>query len=88
MIVDAFIYLAGSIILLLVQIFPKESTLGLDFSGAFDYAGQYVTFLNGIAPLDTMMQCLTLIISIEITVLLFKAIKWMVSYIPIVGGKG
>jgi hypothetical protein len=39
-------------------------------------------------PVSVMLWCLTLVFGVEIAIFGFKTIKWIISFIPLIGGKG
>jgi len=50
--------------------------------------GGYLTMWSPILPISTLIACLTLVFGVEIGIFSFKGIKWIISHIPFIGGKG
>lgn len=59
-----------------------DVTLPANFSTAITNASGYYNSLNGILPLDTMLQILGLSLAIEGAYLTYKLIMWVIQKIP------
>lgn len=77
-----------SFVAFLIGLFPTGGTLPTELHDAVVYLGGYVGMLDPIVPVATLLTCITLIVTVEIGVWSFKAIRWAISHIPFFGGKG
>lgn len=88
MITTAIINLAYFLINGLISFFP----VGTGFpSAAHDAAialGGYLGILSPLIPTSTLLTCLTLVLTVELAIFGFKTLKWVISHIPWIGGKG
>jgi len=88
MITNALILVALFIINLIVFIFPASTGFPDEVSTAVTALGGYAGIVNPIFPLDTLATILGLVITFELVVFAFKGLKWVMSHIPYVGGRG
>lgn len=88
MITDILITFAYTIINAIINIFPTSTGFSGDVNTAFTALGGYVGIWKSILPISTLATCLSLVIGIELSVFLFKTLKWIISHIPQIGGKG
>jgi len=72
----------------IIDIFPTGSTFPTEVHTAFSTLGSYVGLMDVFVPVSTMLWCLTLLFGIEIAIFGFKTLKWVISFIPMIGGKG
>lgn len=59
-----------------------NASLDSNFSTALSTAGGYYHSLNGILPVDTMLQILGVSLAIEGAYLIFKVIMWIIAKVP------
>lgn len=71
-----------------ISLFPTGTGFPTEVHSAFTTLGGYIGLIDVLVPVQTMLWCLTLIFSVEIAVFGFKTIKWIISHIPFIGGKG
>jgi len=88
MITDAFVSVALYIINLILSIFPNSSGFPAAFDTAINQISGYVGIFSPIFPIVTMATILGLIITFEIAIFGFNALKWIFSHVPLIGGKG
>jgi len=88
MIFTAFIAIAYYVLGAILSIFPSSSGFPSQVDSAIAYVAGYVGILDPLVPLSTLATILSLIITFELSVFAFKGIKWLISHIPFVGGKG
>jgi len=88
MIFSAFVYLGYYIITALVAVLPSSSGFPADVQSAFTTMAGYVQILNTLLPLSTLATVLALLISVDLAIFGFKSLKWLISHIPFVGGRG
>jgi len=72
----------------LISIFPSGSTFGTDVHSAFSTLGSYFGVMDSFVPINTLFNCLLLVFGVEIAIFGFKTLKWVISHIPMIGGKG
>lgn len=88
MITETLLTISNFVISIIINLFPAGTGFPSSVHTAASYLGQNVGFLNPIIPLETLQQILLLIIGIEILIFTFKTVKWAVSFLPFVGGRG
>jgi len=88
MIVSAFLNIINFFFELIVSVFPSGTGFPASVHSSAQMVGGYVGILDPIFPIDTLYQVITLVIVIEIAILGFKSLKWLMSHIPLVGGRG
>jgi len=72
----------------LINHLPSGGVFPTEVHSAFSTLGGYVGMFDVFVPISTLLYCLLLLFSVEIGVFAFKTIKWLVSHIPLIGGKG
>lgn len=72
----------------IVSIFPSSAGFPVEVNNAVAFVAGYVGILDPLVPLGTLATILTLVITFELSVFGFKGLKWLISHIPFVGGKG
>lgn len=87
MITDALINLAYSVVSGIINLFPAGGTFPAEVHTASTAIGQYFTLLSPIIPISTVATVISLIFTIEIAIFSFKTLRWLMTYIPFVGGK-
>lgn len=88
MITSAFIYFSAYILSLLLAVFPSSGGFSSDVTTAFTQLGGYTAIINTLIPLSTLSTILGLIIAIELIIFAFKGLRFILGYVPVVGGKG
>lgn len=88
MILSALIILATFLVETILFIFPASTGFPAEVSSAVSFIGGYVGIFDPLIPMSTVGQILSLVIVFELAVFGFKAFKWMISHIPLVGGRG
>jgi len=88
MITNALIALALAIVGGILSIFPDSSGLPPQVDDAVAYIGGYAGILDPLVPLATMATIISLLITVELSIFAFKGLRWIFSYVPMVGGKG
>ena len=87
MITDSIINLAYSIITLLIGIFPTSPGFPSDFQTAITTIAGYSTIADAILPFSTLGQIIGLIIAFELLVFSWKGLRFILSYVPFIGGR-
>lgn len=86
MITDIFIYIIGSFVALVANAFVSIGTIfPTQILNAISSLFQYVNYLNGILPMDTIMLALSIYIKVAIFYYAVKLILFVFSLIPIIG---
>lgn len=67
---------------------PSGGGFPTEVHEAFGTLGNYVGIIDVFVPLSIVIFCLTLLFSVEIAIFGFKTIKWIITHIPFIGGKG
>lgn len=62
----------------------SDVTLDPNFATAISNAGGYYHSLNGILPIDTMLQILGVFVVIESAYLIYKILMWIIRKIPMI----
>jgi len=72
----------------LISIFPVGTGFPADFHTAMSALGGYLHILDPIVPINILLSCLLLLFTVEIAIFGFRTLKWLISHIPFLGGKG
>jgi len=88
MIFTSFVYLAAYVLGFIVDILPVSTGFPSDVQTAFNTMGGYVQLLDTLLPIGTLAIVLGILVSVDVAIFGFKTFKWLVSYIPFVGGRG
>jgi len=88
MISDAFLSIATYVLGFLALVFPEGSGFPTEVHSSASVIGGYARTLDPVLPFDTLATVLLLLVAVELAVLSFRAIRWMVSHIPFIGGRG
>jgi len=72
----------------IIPIFPLSTGFSSDVHDAFVFFGSKATILDPIFPFATMGSVIGLVIGVELLIFGFKGIKWIISHIPWIGGRG
>jgi len=88
MIFTAFISLAGYIVLLIAGLLPVSSGFPPEVQSSITTMGQYMRVLDLVLPISTLASIIALVVSAEVAIFGFKTVKWLISHIPLVGGRG
>lgn len=88
MIPDAIINFAYSFIAFFIGLIPPSQGFPTDALTSAQTIGGYVGIFSPVISIATLASTLTLVFSVEIGVFGFKTLKWIVSHVPLIGGKG
>jgi hypothetical protein len=88
MIFTAIITLSAVIVSTILLIFPTSSGFPVEVDNAVSFIGGYVGMFDPLIPMSTLGQILVLVLTFELAVFGFKAFKWVISHVPLVGGRG
>lgn len=88
MISTAFVLFAYYVVSLLLVVFPASDGFPADVLTAFTNIGGYTAIINTLVPLGTLSTIIGLIIAVELLIFAFNALRFIMGYVPVVGGKG
>jgi len=88
MITTAIITLSAFLVSTVLLIFPPSQGFPVEVSEAVTFIGGYVGIFDPLIPMATLAQILGLVIAFELAVFGFKGFKWVISHIPMIGGRG
>jgi len=88
MIISAIISVGYYLLSGIIGILPSSTGFPSEAHAAMSGLGGYLGIWSPILPLATLGTLLTLVFSVEIAIFGFKSVKWIVSHIPWIGGKG
>jgi len=87
MLVDAIINLAYLTIAGLVGLFPAGSGFPSEVHSAAIALGGYFQLLSPLVPIPTLVFIVGLVFAFEMVMFSFRTIRWLVGYVPMIGGK-
>ena len=88
MIIDGIINFIFTILQTIIGALPIGGGLPTEVHTAGTFFGNYLAILDPLVPISTLGTIIGLIITFELALFAFKTIKWLISYIPFVGGRG
>jgi len=88
MITTMFINLAYYVLAIIFSIFPSSTGFPTSVQTAFTTFAGYTAIINTLVPMNTLGQILGLVISFELIVFAWKGLRFILGYVPVVGGKG
>jgi len=84
MITSIFINTAYYILGFLVNLFPVSSGFPSEVGEAFTYLGGYVGMIDPLVPVDTLIEAVTILVTVELGILTFRILAWLLGKIPFV----
>jgi len=88
MIFSAFVILASYVILAIAGVLPDSTGFPPEVSAAITTMGQYARVLDLLLPVSTLATIIALVLSTQVAIFTFKSLKWIISYLPFIGGRG
>jgi len=88
MITTTIINIAYGVLNWIIGLLPLSTGFPSDAHTAIRTLGGYLGIASPLVPITTLLTVLTLIFSIEIGIFGFKTVKWIISHVPFVGGRG
>lgn len=70
----------------LISVFPVGTGFPDGIHSAFSTLGGYFHILDPLVPISTLLTCVLLVFGVEIALFAFRTLKWILSYIPFIGG--
>jgi len=72
----------------LINLLPAGAVFPSSVHTAFSTLGSYFGVMDVFIPLSVLYWCLITIFGVEVAIFGFKTVKWVISHIPWIGGKG
>jgi len=72
----------------LINMFPPSTGFPSEILPAAQTIGEYFGMFSPLISISTLLSCLTLVFSVEIAIFGFRTLKWVISHLPFIGGKG
>lgn len=88
MIPNALILIAYSILNWLIGLLPTSTGFPTAAHEAMAGLGGYLAIWTPILPVATLLTILTIVYGVEVGIFTFKGVKWIISHIPLIGGRG
>jgi len=88
MITTLILNIAYYFVLVLFSVFPTSSGFPPEVLEAITQISGYTALINTLVPMDTLGRILILVTAFELTVFAWKGLRFIVGYIPLVGGRG
>jgi len=85
MIISGFLYLASTILTLILAVFPASAGLPSEFTSALSTFSGYVGIIDPLVPVATLATAVGIVMSYELVVFTFKGLVWTYQRIPFVG---
>jgi len=71
-----------------IAFFPVGSGFPSDVHTSVVWLGGFFGLINDIVPISTLVTAVGIVFAVEIAIYGFKTLKWIISHIPLIGGKG
>jgi len=88
MILSGIILIGAYLLTWVIGILPASTGFPDEAHAAMAGLGGYLGIWSPILPIATLGTLVTLVFSVEIAIFGFKGVKWVISHIPWIGGKG
>jgi len=88
MITTGFINIGYYILHWLIGLFPVGSNLPASAHTAAAYLGSFFALIDPLVPTTTLATIVGLIFGVEIAFFGWRTLKWILSFIPFIGGRG
>jgi len=72
----------------LINMFPPSAGFPAEAEVALTTLGGYFGMFSPLIDMPTLLTCLTLIFTVEIGIYGFRTLKWVISHLPLIGGRG
>lgn len=88
MITSAFLYISSSLLTFIVGLFPDSSGLPAEVQDSITTFAGYMGIIDPLVPVATLGTLVGLVFLYEITIFAYKGVRWAISHIPFIGGRG
>jgi len=88
MITNAILNIGFIMLQWIINLFPQSTGYDSSFHTAMSSLGGYLAIWTPILPIGILSTLLLLVFSVELAIFGFKSVKWIISHIPWIGGKG
>jgi len=68
--------------------FPAGSGFNETVHNSVIWLGGYLALIDDLVPISTLATIMLLVFSLEIGLFGFRTLKWIISHIPAIGGRG
>ena len=75
------LYAAIALLIAPLNLLPN-ATINPNVSSALAQVGDYFAIMNGIFPIGTLLAVLGAVLSVEVFILTYKVIMWVIKKIP------
>lgn len=72
----------------IINFFPLSQGFPPQALQAANAIGSKIGIFGPVMPLDTLSLCLGILFSAQLGIWGFKTIKWIMSHVPFIGGRG
>jgi len=84
LVINVVVWFLGTII----NFFPASDGFPPEAFTAVGKLGGYFDMFSPLIPMDTLLTVLTILFTVEIAVFGFRTLKWILSHLPFIGGRG
>jgi len=88
MIADLFFSIVFWLVNGLINMLPASQGIPADAFVALRMIGGDIGMFNGVFPTSTLLLCLTIVFGGAIGIYGFRTLKWVISHLPWIGGRG
>lgn len=88
MIITAFLNILAFILQLIISVFPNGGGLPQEVHNGAILVGGYFGTFDSLLPIATLLSVLTILIGVELLIWGFRTFKWLISHLPMIGGRG
>jgi len=82
MITSLFVTTAYYILSFIIELFPVSAGFPSEVPSAFQYLGGYVGMLDPLIPVDTLLTAVSILLVVELGILSFRILSWLIGKIP------
>jgi hypothetical protein len=72
----------------IINMFPPSGGFPPEALSSAKYIGGYFGMFSPLISMPTLLTCITLVFTVEIAVYGFRTLKWVISHLPFIGGRG
>jgi len=87
MIINAILNIGFMLISSIIDLLPASEGFPSEVHTAMAGLGGYTSMWNPILPMSTILQCITIVIAVDLAIFGYKTVKSIVTHIPYIGGQ-
>jgi len=72
----------------IVNLLPLGTGFPPEAHAAASYLGGFFGMFDALIPMPTLLTVVGIVFTVEIAVFGFRTLKWVISHLPFIGGKG